>query len=436
MDVPLKQSRWLFLAGVLFVGVTSASCELLVPESLPPPPCAGMCAAPTICDAQLNRCVFPEDAGADTGSPDATVGDAATDTTGPYSDGASGDATVTDATLDAQMGDARSDAQFVADATSPLDSGDAAPDAAGDAGDAGDANPGLQDSSIPTLANGAKCDGDQSCASGICGDTSVLPPSLLAAAGGYICTSPCCTSDDCSADEVCYGGATGGNYCIPAAILGRSDGGGEQHAGTRCELSSQCRSGLCSGGHCADTCCDSTACGQSGTVCAFGAFPGAVAWDTAPTFACVADAGTTACGGQQRGCNTNLCLDAVSPLFFGCAEPCRANADCPSAECMFGAVAVADAGVPSLVSVCAPNNQVFPGLGTGESCKHGIDCDSYVCGFVGDGGAVCAVTCFSNDDCTDAGLPGYACQPALSLDTYGLVGGQSAPYDPSLCVAP
>ncbi|WP_394827834.1 hypothetical protein [Pendulispora albinea] len=113
---------------------------------------------------------------------------------------------------------------------------------------------------------GESCKGDLECSGGaFCGYTPVLTADVVTVDG--LCTKPCCRSDDCPADFVCYGAGTGGNYCVSKGILQRPALGARK-GGEACTVQADCRSGICdpATNKCADTCCNSTQC-TNGTVC-------------------------------------------------------------------------------------------------------------------------------------------------------------------------
>jgi hypothetical protein len=90
------------------------------------------------------------------------------------------------------------------------------PDGPGD--DSPDINiPDVTSSDAPTSCPDAggvtcSCSGQSGCASGICAEELTLTTELYMAIGnGNICTKPCCTSADCTANTVCFGTGRGGN---------------------------------------------------------------------------------------------------------------------------------------------------------------------------------------------------------------------------------
>src|SRR5262249_44042941 len=116
---------------------------------------------------------------------------------------------------------------------------------------------------------GTPCAGDRDCADGdLC-----LDPADFGGGSTRLSSRACCSSRDCdrAGDYVGWpppGG--GGNFCMSAAVLGRTDLG-ESMPGDKCDAGSDCRSGACStGGRCSDPCCSDTNCTASAEICNLG----------------------------------------------------------------------------------------------------------------------------------------------------------------------
>jgi hypothetical protein len=139
------------------------------------------------------------------------------------------------------------------------------PEAGGDIG-APDVDEGGRDADGGPLALGEPCRVDVDCQSDLCGTSTILTTTITQSAGP-ICTKTCCTSADCPSMFVCFGGGTGGNYCVPAEKAKRAPPAtGGRSPGSNCDENGDCRSGLCEGSRCLDTCCHPGDCAGD-TIC-------------------------------------------------------------------------------------------------------------------------------------------------------------------------
>jgi hypothetical protein len=231
------------------------------------------------------------------------------------------------------------------------------------------------------------CDNGSDCASHICARALTVGRPLHAAAGGIdFCTRPCCTSEDCAPGTVCFASGQGGDYCVDPAWLGRS-APGRGLGGAPCTAGTECRSGLCAAGACADTCCSAVAPHECalGAVCAFGAFPGRVTFDTHFAGRC----GPAPSGSGDAG---------------DVGAPCRSPSDCPAGDgCL-----LYEQGV-DLAAVCQPSDGA---RAQGATCSPGggAACAGGWCSAHGR----CTGICFSDGDC----MAGWRCTPQLdSLPT-------------------
>jgi hypothetical protein len=247
---------------------------------------------------------------------------------------------------------------------------------------------------------GCPCAGDSDCDSGVCLTNFAEGEKLYDEAGmHFFCSEPCCQSQDCPSDMVCFGTGLGGNYCVNPRLLGdRAIPLGTLGGGSACTNSTQCRSGMCaSPGLCADTCCSTVNTASqcaSGTVCAFLNFPGpGGSLDTNYTANCI-PAPTVPLAGDGQPCSSNS--SCTSNLCAGtqtdgprCDGACRSNADCASGrQCSYV--------LPSSNNVVAA---CFPAVGTSgtgasctlqtNTCSNGL-CDS----------TVCTQVCFTSADCS------------------------------------
>jgi hypothetical protein len=288
-------------------------------------------------------------------------------------------------------------------------------------------DPGTQQCVPPgTTDAGASSSVDLACSTGICSDPAELGPTPGNLA---TCTTPCCTSANCPADQICWGAGTGGNYCIPASAVNLTASGTGASGGT-CRTGADCRSGVCTSGKCQDTCCSNNDCG-SGTTCGVTTLSGNT------TLACSAGAGTTqpnqrcssngecASGYCANYCGNESCTDVISL----CAAPCCGSSSCGTYEgnqfvCnddYFPPLTSSSSGTPPagtpVVAVCDAVQQPNPVTGAtptgllGAKCQVSTDCYSNLCN-IASGATVgyCTDVCCVDTDCSKV-APGYVCRP-------------------------
>ena len=279
--------------------------------------------------------------------------------------------------------------------------------------------PGTQDA-------GATCSGNLACTTGICGDPAELgsgaPTGALAE-----CTQPCCTSADCGTGAICWGGGTGGNYCVSATAAGRSAIGGGT-PGASCSTGGDCRSGVCSGQTCEDTCCSDANC-SGATTCAVATFAGnttlacTIAGSTQPNQMCGSNADCAS------GFCANYCSDAVGDdclqTISLCAQPCCSSNSCGMFEgnqfvCnddYFPPLSVSTTTAPPpgtpVVPVCDYVQQLPPSGATpkgqvGDKCTTITECFSNLCTGTASTPGYCTDVCCVDSDCV---TPGYVCRP-------------------------
>ena len=260
---------------------------------------------------------------------------------------------------------------------------------------------------------GSSCSGDKACATGICSD----PAELGSGQTGGTCTQPCCTSADCpNPQDICWGGGTGGNYCLDATTAGRAVPGRNYAPGATCTTGSDCRSGLCTTGRCEDTCCNNTQC-TNGTSCVATTVSGN------PTFACVPAPGNTATNqqcSQNTDCASGFCaiyqVSGGGQTIKACAPTC-----CSSKQCgvlLGNQLLCGDDFYPPTITPPATGGAVVPvcdyvqqgtGKGTvGVACPNGNgDCFAEQC-MTFNGSPFCTDVCCVDSDC---GAAGWVCRP-------------------------
>ena len=257
---------------------------------------------------------------------------------------------------------------------------------------------------------GGSCNGDKACATGICGD----PAELGGGQKGGTCTKVCCTSADCNPGDICWSGATGGNYCLDATTAGRAVPGRNFSPGAACSANSDCRSGACVANRCEDTCCNNTQC-TNGTVCVATTFSGS------PAFACVPPPGTV---GTNQNCTRNTdCASGFCAIYStgggGTVKACAPTC-CGSRQCgiLLGNQLLCgdDSFPPTLTPPTAPPvvpvcDYVQQGSGkgnVGDLCPNGNgDCFAEQCMTFGTA-AYCTDVCCVDSDC---GKAGWVCRP-------------------------
>ncbi len=280
----------------------------------------------------------------------------------------------------------------------PVEAGDE--DADGDAGDAGDGGPTL-------LELGSQCRLNADCRSKLCGTSTILTTTITGVPGP-ICTTPCCTSTECSAGFVCFNGGTGGGYCVPSALAQRTPPAtGGKGPGATCAAHGDCRSGLCTGSpkRCLDTCCEERECGGD-TVCRVKAvgIPGPTheVWVCAlPEASAVKDAGETCTDSNE--CTASACI-GFQPQT--CRPPCSNTASCRAVagfelgHCLYGPSSA------DVIKFCAATT-FDTRAATGAPCPGGTnaECQSDYC----DGELKkCANVCARDRDCAAS----EACRPS------------------------
>lgn len=331
------------------VGAVAAAllfgCQLLVGSDLPEFACASdapsACPSGRVCDVSIGRCVDPSSIGVD-------------------------------ATDEGQV-----------DAPPPVEAGSDVDAASG------------------PLGLGEKCRVDAECQSRICGTSTILTTAVVQTSGP-ICTRTCCTSSDCPSGFICYGGATGGNYCVPAAQASRqppSTGG--LGPGVPCTANGQCRSGLCQT-RCVDTCCRAGDC-VSGTTCRVKTVAAHDIWVCAAPEAGATKGPTEACTTNSQ-CQSDVCITGGNGQ---CRPVCCGRADCVgfnNGHCRYGDTGVAG----ETFKFCLFSTQTSR-KGLGETCVADSDCQTDFCD---PERKICADVCCVDADCAAIGA-GYTCRPSV-----------------------
>ena len=303
------------------------------------------------------------------------------------------------------------------DATIPADAGDAADSAPRvDTGPPADTGPVPDaDATGPCRGTGCRCAGPSDCDSAVCGDLLTLTNDVVTVTGSNVCTKPCCTSLDCDPGSVCFGAATGGNYCVRPEVLGRDVPVTRSQAGTSCTADSQCASSRCVTGLCADTCCSAAAteC-AGGTACTLKAFPGKVAFDSHLAFSCALSraSGTngSSCSGDSD-CRSGVCDVVPGTFSTACRSACRNSVECGTGyECHDVKLSTSnnDVGLLCLSGSRSVRGALGSVCATDSDCRSG-NCDTNL--------KACTDACFTNADC--AGFAGWRCRPTLVTLTSG-----------------
>jgi hypothetical protein len=225
-----------------------------------------------------------------------------------------------------------------ADSSAPIDEAggeDVLTDDVRDGGGDADAGP---------LDLGAKCRVDLECKSKLCGASTILT-TVITATTGPICTSPCCTSAECPSSFVCFNGATGGGYCVPAALAQRTPAAtGGKGGGVSCTANTECRSGLCTGTpkSCLDTCCVASDC-SGATTCRLKSVasppPSHEIWACALSEPGANKVPGDSCAASTE-CGTDTCIGFGASQI--CRPPCSNTASCrtvpgfTSGHCLYG----------------------------------------------------------------------------------------------------
>lgn len=256
---------------------------------------------------------------------------------------------------------------------------------------------------------GATCDTDDDCGPGdLCLDPAI------AGGGDRRCSRPCCSSGDCDPDTgfLCVpapGGA--GNFCRPAADVGRAVGGPGK-AGAACDRDSDCRSGRCAGGRCADTCCADTPCALAGSVCRYGPGPD----PDPPGFWCAPPLTDkkpryTACDANAE-CASGLCIPLAPGAPRVCSAPCCTSAECGAYSGVLVACAPVQAGAVWVQACSALALSTLP-LDVGGACAADAECHGGICL---DGR--CSDACCSDASCGDPSS--FVCRPRENGDAWAL----------------
>jgi hypothetical protein len=375
------------LAAFMFALVASvaAGCELAVPGDVPAFECdsnfpnSSTCPPGQSCSPLTHKCAAP------------TVGD----DSGQMVDAA----------------EASDDGEAMAEAgDGPVETGDDV--SRFEAGDA--------DGSGPCNKIGCGCSKASDCASGLCADKQAVTIDIYNKAGMMnFCTKPCCTSNDCDPGTVCFGTATGGNYCVDPSWLGRSTpSASNTKGGDGCQTDSDCRSGLCDTMFCADTCCstvsEASQCNAADD-CNYSTFQGR-GFDVHFTASCGAPVGNggngATCPNGPTDCISDLCTcDTMTCNTSHCHDACRNSPDCGSGQsCVYIQLTDSMMNFLGVVTACMPKGS---GTGTqGTQCSLDTDCATSFCS----PSNVCTDVCYVDADCSG----GWRCLPELvTLKTGG-----------------
>jgi hypothetical protein len=249
------------------------------------------------------------------------------------------------------------------------------------------------------------CSGAAACDSGICADSLTVPSGLYAAAGNQsFCTKPCCTSQDCDANTVCFATGAGGNFCVNPTWVQRNAPGAAL-GGASCGTGRDCRSGQCgTSGTCADTCCSTFASNECapGNTCRFGTFPGAATFDKNDVFYC----GHGGSRGNGSSCTVNSdCQSELCDGSNGCTNACRNTGECIGAGEACAYVTPPAAPSSTAVAACFSGPGAIPGsTPEGSNCSSDTDCQSLFCDPTSH---QCTDVCFADSDCK----AGWRCRP-------------------------
>jgi len=297
------------------------------------------------------------------------------------------------------------------------------PGALNDAGVATPAAPSVRtDASSTQLPNrggplGAACRVHDDCASFLCGTSTILTVAVTKGTGP-VCTTPCCTSEECPAAFVCVHGAGGGNYCVDArtaqrlAITSGSNPG--KPGGTTCTSDAECRSGLCTGSpkRCEDTCCSPGDCAE-GSLCRIrdpDGRPTLGGWECTnpPTPTADYTGVSFACDpSKPPSCYTgkSACIDLVCRIGCSNSQSCVDRLKKETASCVYGAIS------SDFVRFCRLRTGTGK-INAGEKCKSDTECASEYCDVET---RTCANTCARDRDCnaTEVCLPSAIGTPNL-----------------------
>ena len=282
----------------------------------------------------------------------------------------------------------------------------------------------LAEAASPPGEVGSRCAVHTDCMDGLCGDTSILTDAVINSAKGAMCTKPCCRSEECPDNFVCFGAGTGGSYCVNAAILPRgADAGtlGTTPGGRACTVGSACRSGVCAGGKCADSCCSSSDCGDAGDgggLCRRETVDGHQVHACGTLPANAIDDGT-ACASSPK-CASGLCVGPDILSSF-CRPRCCNQKSCTSNPNIgAGSSCAYLAAQPTTESLtgCFADFEIPTGnKNPGDVCTKDGDCKTAFCAL----GSVrlCTDVCCVDADCSTY-PKAHRCRPAASPNPHYL----------------
>ena len=200
---------------------------------------------------------------------------------------------------------------------------------------------------------------------------------------GSVCSTSCCSTDQCAAGFICRATGNGASMCVKAADAGLTLG--TKVVLAACNGGAECRSGVCVSGACSDVCCASPTCGASGS-CSMRSGD--------HDFVCRPSSAT---GSYNSSCSTSsTCKSGLCLYQSWCTKHCCTSADC-SAEDRCETTVVGGA----LVAFCQPLNwseTVGTKLG-GDGCGVDSDCRSGHCI-----SGHCDDTCCKDSDCVGGAL--------------------------------
>ena len=254
---------------------------------------------------------------------------------------------------------------------------------------------------------GAPCIAGPECKTGFdCYFKDTLTSAVLPDPLKGMCTKPCCVSDDCPRDYVCYAPGNGGKYCVSGAKLGRPVTTGTKGPGDTAAAAAECRSGALVNGRCGDTCCADTNC-KSGSHCIYASADGHNGLFCRDWPGTKGQDGT--CGsGSDTTCRSGMCATVVQIFYQDrCLDWC-----CNSSAC----TTLLGGTLNPTASTCGyflpnPNvNEPVPlcliGTGgpktLGQACTKNDDCASFFCANLPNG--YCTDPCCTDADCTKAGM--------------------------------
>ncbi len=250
---------------------------------------------------------------------------------------------------------------------------------------------------VESAGLGDACDSTILCdtGQGQCVSASVLG---LTGVTGSVCTTGCCSTDECPSEFVCRASGNGSSMCVRATDAGVSLG----RAGVlgSCTTGADCRSGSCQAGVCTDVCCGQTTCANGAGACSIRSGD--------HDFLCrPKSGGSDYYGNCQSGgdCTSGLCLGAGSWSYGWCTKHCCSSADCAAGDVCH----TADVGNGTVVAYC---DQVYWSVGTklcGDTCAHDSDCRSGSCP-----AGRCDDTCCQDSDCAG----GTVCLPTKDATGY------------------